>query len=347
MRGVWLACGVGAVTVLAVTAMGACGSAFTSSGSDGGDAGDAADAGPIDTGGDVVIPDAFEEPPATCVGSFQCVPVVPDGWQGPFQLYTGPDAAPGCSANFFSTPSFQGGDVILHDDAQCTCDCPSQGVGCQGPSIDYHTQSDCSDPTCHSQMVSSTCTPSDTTGCMVAANFYFSSGSPTPTGTCTPDAGTTVPPVRWMNTMQACVTTVTPQQSSCPSGQVCQPASPAPYLGKLCIEQDGTPPCPSPYPDGHVFYTGVTDMRGCTDCTCGPLAGVSCTTTFDLYSDPACPSGAQTTLPAPVTCDGLPALGAFVENDNMQNDDAGCAPSGGTPMGTETPGSQVTFCCAQ
>jgi hypothetical protein len=97
-------------------------------------------------------------------------------------------------------------------------------------------------------------------------------------GACANSGGAaTVPAVTWRNVGVACASSVA-AAIGCTGANVCQPRASSPFLHGLCIHQAGDLACPTgtAFTDRHVFFSTVTDTRGCTACACGPAAGGSC-----------------------------------------------------------------------
>jgi hypothetical protein len=158
-------------------------------------------------------------------------------------------------------------------------------------------------------------------------------------------------PATWGTFARACRQS---EYAMCDASQVCLPwADPPPAGFKQCISNDGDLPCPvtiaDKYTEKHVFYTDISDTRGCTPCTCGAPSGSECSALISIYTDPACMSqlGSATVTSATPICDDFPAgstLGSKVAGPVTYTPGA-CQPGGGEPMGQAVPIWPTTFCC--
>jgi hypothetical protein len=153
------------------------------------------------------------------------------------------------------------------------------------------------------------------------------------------------PPVTWGSTGQACGG-ATPG-TGCGGTSTCLPIPAGAFHSGVCIMQDGEQPCPAgQFADQHVFYSGKTDTRDCTDCTCAAPTGSSCTAQVNLYqTSPTC-TGALLTADAG-TCtplSGNPRVFSILAQTTHPSGGT-CVAIDGQPMGTVTPTGPTTFCC--
>jgi hypothetical protein len=91
--------------------------------------------------------------------------------------------------------------------------------------------------------------------------------------------------------------------------QVCARVPDLPYLTSMCVTrqiQNGEPlpACPDAYSHRvSTLYGQYTDNRGCTDCTCGPPTGGTCTGKIAIYSGPECQNAtSEYVLNTPTPC---------------------------------------------
>ncbi len=317
--------------------------------------------------------------------AYQCVPAVPDGWQGPFVLYDGPAAGfPQCPGNF------PGGDPGINEiiggagvpspapQAMCTCSCdPPASPTCKPPS-----QLTVLDASCANQASAncgalpnnpanwngscgfgtfvtggvSTCGANSGAQCdmgSAACNVSVSSTGPTVTGTCTPQHTETIPQVDFVSAVHACGGADT-STAGCSANTICAPRAPAPFNAKLCVYVNGDTTCTSaaPYLVKHSGATTIdTSQLKCSACNCGALTGGSCKGDIEVYSDNVqgvC--GSLITTFQAGTCKDLPGnptIGnrKFV-NTTIMNPGS-CAPSGGQPQGVVQTTGKFTICCQQ
>ena len=293
-------------------------------------------------------PDVVEEPPATCGGSFACVPAVPTGWSGPVELYSGSSPAPTCTTDFSS--SYDGNGQLSAPPATCTCSCNAPTTGCAAPDMTFFTTGICTVTPCYSTTLQNgVCTTiNDSASCIPngVGSPHMSALAPSVTaGNCTPQHGKQLHPTTWGTYAQACSSTTAVVQLDCQTGSVCAPTPAAPYGQTLCVSRAGDLACPSQgYTAKQVFYGSVSEGRSCSGCTCGGLTGASCAAVIDSYSssDGSC-GGSVQTYDAPFSCDSVNQPGDFRLTLTPQN--GSCAANPDTATGAATPASPTTFCC--
>jgi hypothetical protein len=312
----------------------------------------AADAGSTDA----FVPDVIEEPPPNCTGAFECVPSVPPGWSGPFEVYAAASASPPCSANF-AGPAYDGNGDLIARAAECTCDCGNGTVTCSTPTISFYSQALPTGTSCttsnHCQDVtppSGACTTIDASAAcstiLKGGSFDMVAGSPTITdGGCAPIATQAVMPTTWGISARACVSALAPGRANCPMGSVCAPQPVSPFGSALCISQTGAAPCPNTaYTVSEIFYAGVDDQRSCSSCTCGSVTGASCAATVSVSSSTngTCSTG-TIEYEAPASCDPVQLPGDY--RVAVTPAYGTCAASTVTGTGAATPTGPTTFCC--
>ena len=170
---------------------------------------------------------------------------------------------------------------------------------------------------------------------------------------CSPSPQTptaTVPTPIWSKAARGCALPF-PGANGCGAGSVCSPAPAAPFNGKLCIYQTGDVACPTTgtYVVKRLYYNGLTDNRGCTDCGCTPIFGTCSNPVLHVYSDTNCYTEVWNSV-IPFTTSGLPGNCLIVSgvSMNMTGTASGgsCTVSGGQPSGTVTPTGPTTVCCS-
>jgi hypothetical protein len=314
----------------------------------------------------------------------------PAGWTGYFSLYEGPAAQdPGCGG-LYPDSAYTGNNGISVPPANCsTCTCTApQGQTCQVTGMqDPQTPANidplvvldasCSGaPRCGTPLDTpptwtgncignnyvrgkqNTCQPSGNNTCdqgsqpcnlSVIANPLKVTG-----GSCTASTQTpTIPPVGWSNVGEACGS-ATPG-TGCSASQTCLPTPLAPFHPGVCIMHDGEIDCPGgKFSEQHIFYTGKTDTRGCTACTCDAPTGGSCSATVTIYKDDStCSTTPWVTLHPTSSagdCQPIPDNNSdIVGRKAVFSPVTGgsCTPVGGQPTGTAAPdkATATTFCC--
>lgn len=302
-------------------------------GSDGGNQGDAtmgdARADAADSAADAIVP---------CGNQAECAPAAPSGWTGPVVLYNGAGPAPACNGGASSV--FDGMGNLSAPPAICTmCSCGGASASCADPVMTLYDE-----PTCTST-ATGTVTASASCGAIFAAAVTVA--APALTGSCPPGTSApTVTPPSWGTVARACPVS---GGSGCSGGAMCVPSPPA--SNAVCVMQPGAATtCPAGYPDGpSIFYQGVNDTRGCSDCACSAPSGATCSIAspaIDAYQDPGCGSP-QVNLSAPSGCTIL-GTDLFVElvATPTLSGTPGCSVSdGGTATGSATGTGATSFCC--
>jgi hypothetical protein len=290
-----------------------------------------------------------------CNAGFTCTPPPPDGWVGPVALWQG-TAAPSptvCSDNGFQQVAatlFAGVIAAPAMCAGCVCDSPVD-VSCPEARISFSASATCAAPLTGLTIPSNLChaflLPIDARSVRwesVAAQGGF----------CSPSTNgeSTLPPLRWSRHAAACFNS-TPG-GGCSTG-TCQPRPTAPLGSRTCIAQVGEFTCPSQYPQRSLYYFGVQDNRGCTECSCATPTGASCSGQLLVTSDSVC-SAERTTIRTIGTCatvgpDPTPPAPPIPQSRSAVYRETGasggtCRSSGGSATGSAEDASPVTFCCA-
>jgi hypothetical protein len=292
--------------------------------------------------------DVVEEVPLHCGGAFQCIPAVPVGWSGPTDLYLGAAAAPACPG--LSTDSFDGMEGLQAPAASCDCACGPPLVTCGGASLSTAIVKTCSPSCAITTPVLDTCftAPADCVTTVPGATGTFQTLTVSvKSGSCSPQSTVGIPSVSWKSYARTCASPLGSAQGDCPTGQVCARTPSDPFQPVACIVQTGAKSCPADgYTQPHVEFTGLSDTRNCTACTCGAPANEECTGT--LYAYAGTTNG---------TCGGMPDTydPAVCVPTNSQSDmrvravgsGGACAASAGTPTGTATPTGTTTICCTE
>ncbi|MGO9834521.1 MAG: hypothetical protein ACLP1X_09920 [Polyangiaceae bacterium] len=305
--------------------------------------------------------DAVSLPLASCGTDELCSPAVPSasGWSGPFVLFSGPPGTvpAACDdAGYVSAPAFVGNEGLsTPEGAQCSCTCSAPtGRSCTPPSVTFYAGSDntCSTPCDAGVFLDG--------GCVVAPASCpsFVVGSATPAGgSCAADGGVVIPPIAWSKAAMACSPGQAVARGSCGTGELCLPSS-----DPFCIMHSGSVACPPGeyYVAPYVYYAGVDDSRGCTECSCGAPSSGSCSPSAVgpsgiPYFDAAAPPGlvfldTSCLTPGgvffvPESCPGLPTAKSLKLSATVTLDGGACPPSGATATGNVTPIRPSTFCC--
>jgi hypothetical protein len=325
-------------------------SAIDGAGADAPDAADSMNAGDsVDVVGSDVL-DAGADVPAHCSGVFECSPVVPTGWAGPFELYEGSNSAPACETGF-SGSTLDGHAGLSAPAASCSCQCGApQGLQCSSPTMTFSsTPTSCTTSCAAAILTPGVCTTVDMrTRCalgLTGAGMTVPAPAAPTQGSCAPVRIEGIAVATWATNSRGCVASVA-SRADCKVGSVCVPAPTSPFLAGLCIEQAGDVACPvTDYTTKYLYYAGITDTRGCSTCTCGAVSGASCAGSIDQYksADAGC-NTLQTIYDLPQTCAALQQPADLVLSLKASN--GSCAPSVVSATGAATPTTPMTFCCA-
>jgi hypothetical protein len=293
-------------------------------------------AGPTTTEGP--MPDT----PVACPSGSMCVAEAPADWNGPVIIaVTDVGAEPSCAGDY-PEPALAAFDELDAPPADCECSCGAvTGASCTNPTLEYHA----GDAACAS--------PNDdwtvTTGCVSVsapgADYWLVEPPEISGGDCTPNVvSDDVPPWSW----GTAVTTCTGMLGSigCDAGSLCAPLPEPPFDASICIWRDDAVTCPDgPYSARRrIYYTEVSDTRGCGECQCEDAEG-TCAGTVRLFSDTTCSQPAYT-----VTADGdcelqANAIGVARARWMPGTITASCDPAGGEPMGLAAGAGRYTVCC--
>lgn len=272
-----------------------------------------------------------------CAGT--CVSI-PSGWtlvEGSF----GSNVS-GASCSVF----FQGGRTLLHDTlsapaatCSCSCDAPT-GATCEievacttGACGTWQNQTSLQAGNCIE--VASLC------GANTDA-ISDADGTITNPGTCVAVPQKTIAPATWGDTATVCAPSG--QLPACGATSSCVPPPDSGFA--LCIQSSGAVSCPSGWSASHLEYSGLSDTRGCSSCSCGAATGGTCggENAIDYWTTPACPATTPTGSIAPmsscVSTTGIESL-----QYSAVATGGTCTPSPVSATGSATPTGPVTVCC--
>lgn len=288
-----------------------------------------------------------------CSPDFECVPPVPAGWQGHFHVSrtdhpTPPPACDGGSnpAVFFAGPA---------GPAECSaCSCGAlQGATCSAPQLScWAGSTSCSgsatdwtpalaDGQCHKP--GNLLGFSQTLSCSITApSQVIDKGSCAPSGVDFPNKET------WQNQVGACDL---PEGGGCGGAQACVPKAAGAPAEALCISKAGDVDCPAgPYSQKAVTFTGGTDERSCSACTCGDGDSACNGGSYTVYDPDQCGNNGNEN-PATISsasCQNVSSLldfGTWSMKGTLPQPQGACPPDGGSPQGQVQVDGPVTFCC--
>jgi hypothetical protein len=251
-----------------------------------------------------------------CPG-YQCVQQVPTGWSGPIELYNGsPASLPTCSTGYTGAGDYHGGGLSWTADT-CSCTCTATGQTCT-PSGTFYSDGACHNSPTATGTADGTCTTVPTNTLGSGGSFIVAGGgavSPTG-GSCSSSVATTPGSApTWTAGERLCTPTVVDSPGGCTATQQCVPPPSPPFGATLCIWQSGNVSCPAApslytNPIG-VYYTDVSDTRGCGPCTCAGPTGGSCAGSIGLWGTTGgmgCPGTATASYTLGTTCKAYSGL---------------------------------------
>jgi hypothetical protein len=290
-----------------------------------------------------------------CGVTARCVERAPPDWIGPLQIYEGVSggAAPTCAPNAGFLDASASPDAGPASCDPCSCN-DATGESCGNAYIRIYNQSVCSETDlCSPQLFPlGQCISPFGTGCTNELSLRFV-GVTTTGGSCNPTTPTpnvlSLPSATWGVEAVACHAEVD-DASACNANEVCtQLPGDSRFAGTMCIAHDGQVPCPSsgPFTESHVYYTAISDSRGCANCGCGPPDAGACSASqpkANFYDDGVC--GVQnSSFGQACHSPGTYASAKFTVQGATVAVPGRCAPTGGGATGTVTGSSATTFCC--
>ncbi|MCA9591953.1 MAG: hypothetical protein KC776_01540 [Myxococcales bacterium] len=304
-----------------------------------GTAGVAANAG--DSGSDA---DSGEDPDAAsteCAAlGKQCLPGAPQGWLGPVALNVATGAPAACAGDY---PTSALATDVVHGDldagtSSCSCACdPPTGATCSSASVGGYGNGVCTTPVTGQiwTVKDGECfsLPAICVSTNVRATSTLSAGP------CTPKPAHTLPTPSWATEARACQTSST--AGLCGSGETCLPSKPS--GSSMCIYVLGDTACPTTgYSEKHLFYTGVSDSRECSACSCGTPKGGCSAGTLSFYNNGAGCMGVPSSTTSMASCGshGFCSMKYAAAKPSVS-----CTPSASTLSGSVSATGAQTFCC--
>ncbi|MBK6921710.1 MAG: hypothetical protein IPH07_30215 [Deltaproteobacteria bacterium] len=301
------------------------------------------------TGTDPTDADPTTGDDGPCSGACIPEPAAPDGWQGPVRLATGEgDEAPTCSGAWRDVQALAY-DGIEGAPAECSCSCDASAVQCP-TELTLEQRAD-TPGDCHDSTLIHTVTVEP--GCNLISRYestVWLLRTPEPEGGCVPVEGSAVPEPEFGRSHALCG----PSEGatgSCDEGTTCH-AAPPEDDAPICIWQAGDLTCPpGGYSARHRFDTTYSDGRGCTECTCGPLAA-SCEV-GSLVGYPYSTACGSSVVQLDLNEEGcVPAPGGIGSVDypvgSIPNLVGGsCDPTASVPTGELEVTGHITVCCLE
>jgi hypothetical protein len=319
-----------AFIVASIVALSACGEGFTSEEGQGGSStssGTGTGTGTTSSG----VGGSFIDCPEDSLWA----PPLDPNWQGPFLLARSDQEAalPDC---------LEGGLAVLHlglvgnEPAVCNCSCGApESAACE---VDVGFWSDPSTTCGGSAPAARSLLP----GCTNVSGLANVGGLkwlsvPPQDGACMVTSGQSQGVPNWTSHMQLCNAVPTLVE-----GEMCVPTD-SDFDASACIVQQGTSTCPAGYPSQRVGFTGFSDDRGCSPCSCDSSTA-SCGGHVIAFTSGACEVADGGNTAGPALC--LLLGGSTVTALTYEPEASGtCAAGGGQSQGSAEGTGAYTVCC--
>jgi hypothetical protein len=280
-----------------------------------------------------------------CPQTHECVPVAPEGWEGPVVLVesSADDDEPACEGSYPDVTAV-GYDRLVAPPAECGCSCgEAVDVSCPLTLVARYWGAD------------STCSENvpaqyelSTTSCNnlpapLDPNTYWTAAPVQATGgSCEAITHESIDTARFETRVTACGGAAL--VDGCAEDQICTPRADEPYGDHLCVWKAGEDTCPAEYPESHALYTDVVDERACDECTCASPTGLCDSAVLTLLSQP-CNAPISGIVTANGHCTGTNSNQTRSVAVNPGQPTAFCLPSEGTATGAASPDGSITVCC--
>lgn len=310
-----------------------------------------------------------------CTPDLECAPAIPVGWgtYGHAALFRGSAASdPACPPGTETDSVYAGNANLANTDAECDdCSCAApMGRVCAAQDIDPSENglqpvrlrdATCAgsagnfDPITAAAGWDGACSALDSApgggACPgLSCNLSVAAIAARPAGgSCTATGGApSAGDPTWTERVKACESSS--QLQGCDSGLSCVPRPSAPYDDRICIGRAGDQDCPADYPLRRESFSGFTDDRECSECTCGAPTGGTCKLNISVFNSATCGGTALATIETSNTACGDLTVNQTVAGisavETVPPAGGSCAVTGGgVPSGSVTPTGQTTFCC--
>ncbi len=132
------------------------------------------------------------------------------------------------------------------------------------------------------------------------------------------------------------------------AGEVCVPPIDAPFAA--CIMHDGDVLCPNGWNSKQVLHGKIDDQRSCSECSCLPSTGATCSMRVQVFNEAACLSSElEVNISLDMGQNCFPIMSSVALSgkraDVLDYKPGACEPSGGELVGDVILGDTRTFCC--
>lgn len=307
------------------------------------------------TGGTQVLDDtgtsqessSDEGEPVVCPDTHECVPVPPDGWEGPvaFLQTEADDEEPSCDSSYPDQAAVVHHGLIEPPPA-CDCACgEATDVTCQLPIVARFWGDDA---TCSRNVPAQYELYSGVCNVLPAAlppeTYWTAAPVSVSGGTCEAIATAEVTPARFEKRVTICGGGES--LDGCSASQLCVPQPSDLLDASVCVWQSGEHACPMGYADRQLLFGDVEDDRACGECSCTEPVGLCDDASLALFGAmAACNPPSSGTVLANGQCHATNALETRSVVVAPGQPSAFCAPSEGPATGSATPTDPLTLCC--
>jgi hypothetical protein len=280
-----------------------------------------------------------------CPGTHQCVPVPPDGWEGPVVLLESAvdEDEPECEGSY-AEPATVGYHGLVAPPAECSCACGGAAdVSCPLTLIArfWGTDATCSQNV-PAQYQLSTASCNNLPAPLEGNTYWTVPPVQSMGGSCEPSAHVEIEPARFEQRTTACGGAVA--MEGCAEDQVCTPRPDDAHQDGICVWAQGDQACPPEYPEARTLHTDVVDERGCEACTCDDPVGLCDAAVLTLLSQP-CAAPTSGIVLADGHCYGTNSNQTRSVAVNPGQPAAFCLPSEAIATGAASPDGSITVCC--
>ncbi|MBC8069605.1 MAG: hypothetical protein IAG13_14805 [Deltaproteobacteria bacterium] len=250
---------------------------------------------------------------------------------------------PSCDAPFDAAEIVLAYAALEADTAECSCVCQPVDPVCGNVQFFVDDVPACSDLV----GISSVSTVVECGNAPATATGYVAAGDPELVGgACFPDASSSTPSAEFAARSTLCAAGLVEAPETCEAGERCAPVPNEPFGSELCIWSPGDVECPTAldYQQREVFHQDVVDTRGCTECTCGEIAG-TCSATLELWTGDDCDGTMLAEIDSGGVCEEVDGVPSSTRIADVDADPTCGSSSGAQPAGAATPTDPITVCC--
>lgn len=284
-----------------------------------------------------------------CGGLVGCLGAAPSGWVGPFLVAKRAAAAAPTTCPDGTSPETTHTDPASGECAPCACAAPAGGA-CTPPRLDcYQGSGSCGGTATdwNAQLASGSCIdPNDNSNSMSCR--IAGAGTVVTPPACAPSGGAPSAAAEWRSALDACLPPPT-SGGGC-GGGTCMLLPSTPWNVRACVRKAGKiAACPTGWADRLESWSGATDGRSCSACTCQDPTATCAGGTVTIYDGDGCSGGNEGPLTFDTSCRDVSShrdFGTWSLRATAATPSASsCAPAGGLPQGAVVGTGATTWCC--